>query len=227
MAALCTNRAEGFGPVSNLTNPLPTQCFFDTVLVPMPTWLYLLALPVLFFLTPKRNRGTKRAPRSSLSSTWRAKWKRILLVAAYYFVILVLVLMESVEIASLVRAELGVGLLPVAYAGYMAAMVLQATDGGFRRIRGYWAASTAFWVAGAAITGLKIASVAGLGLSGRFARKGSQYATVHQFTDLVILCAFYVLAIAGEIGVMVVRRKGRDREQEDDVVELRSEFDWK
>lgn len=135
--------------------------------------------------------------------------------------------MESVEVVGLIRAKLGVGLIPSAYAGYLAAIVLQATDGGFRRIRGYWAASTAFWVAGAAITGLKVASIMGLGLSGRLAREGTPYATVHQFTDLVILGAFYIIAVIGEVGVMVMRRKGRGREQADDVVELRSEFDWK
>lgn len=193
----------------------------------MPTWLYLLALPVLFFLTSKRGRVPKRAPRSSLSSTWRAKWKRILLFAGYYFVVGVLVLMESVEVAGLARAKLGVGLIPFAYAGYLAAAVLQATDGGLRRVRGYWAASTAFWVAGAAITGLKVAGVMGLGLAGRLAREDTTYATVHQFTDLAILGVFYVVAIAAEVGVMVVRRRGRGREEDDDAVELRSEFDWK
>ncbi|KAH6647618.1 hypothetical protein BKA67DRAFT_539468 [Truncatella angustata] len=227
MAALCSNRAEGFGPISQLSSPLPTQCFFDTVLVPVPTWLYLISLPILFLLTPKRSRSPKRLPHASLSSAWRAKWKRILLVAAYYFVIAVLILMETVEVVQLAKAGLGVGLIPFAYAGFLAAIVLQATDGGFRRIRGYWAASTAFWVAGAAITALKIVGVLGLGLEGRFAREGTPYATVHQFTDLVILGAFYVLAIVGEMGIMVVRRKGRHLEREDDAVELRSEFDWK
>ncbi|KAI1846032.1 hypothetical protein JX265_000956 [Neoarthrinium moseri] len=228
MAALCTNRPEGFGPVSTITSPLPTQCFFDTVVVPLPTWLYLLSIPALWALTPRRSRDSRRRPpRASWASTWRAQWKRLALFAAYYFVVGVLALMQSVEVVSLAKARLGVGLLPFAYAGLLAAAALQATDGAFRRVRGYWAASSAFWVAGAAVTGLKIAGVVGLGLTGPLAREDGPYGTRHQFTDLVILGAFYVLAIVAEVGVVVVRRRGRSSEVDDDVVELRSEFDWK
>ncbi|KAI0175215.1 hypothetical protein BJ166DRAFT_166188 [Pestalotiopsis sp. NC0098] len=232
MSGFCTNRPEGFGPISQLADPLPTQCFFDTILVPTPTWLYLLALPVLFFLTPKqRSRTSSTAGKwwaSLLSkSTWRARWGQMLLFAAYYFVVAVLALMQSVEVIGLARIKLGVGLLPFAYVGFAAAIALQATDGLFRRIRGYWAATTAFWVAGAAITALKITGVLGLGLKGSLAREDTTYATVHQFTDLVILAAFYVLAVVVEIAVMAVRMKNKQRELDDDVVELRSEFDWK
>ena len=137
-------------------------------------------------------------------------------------------LMESVEIAGLLRTDLGIGLLPFAYTGVCAAAALQATDGAFGRVRGYWAAGTAFWVAGGAVTSLKVAAVLGLGLSGPLARDDTSYATSHQFTDLLVLAVLYVLAIVAEVGLVFVRRSGRRGMMgEDDVVELRSEFDWK
>ncbi|KAI0129513.1 hypothetical protein BJ170DRAFT_681010 [Xylariales sp. AK1849] len=230
MSGLCMNRPEGFGPISTLNAPLPTQCFFDTVLVPLPTALYLLSLPVLFFLTPKRARGARRAPKTTRWADWRLHWKHWLLYGAYYFCIGVIVLMESVEIVQLARAGLGVGILPLVYVGCGAAGFLQASDGCFRTMRGFWAASTAFWVGGAAMTVVKMAGLAGLGLQGHLAREGGVYPTVHQFTDLVILAAFYLAAVAAEAGMVVLRRKGRDsssRDTGEDVVELRSEFDWK
>ncbi|KAF3026342.1 hypothetical protein E8E14_005168 [Neopestalotiopsis sp. 37M] len=232
MSGLCSNRPEGFGPISQLADPLPTQCFFDTILVPTPTWLYMVALPILFFLTPKQRSLSsplsKKWWSSVLSkSTWRSSWGRILVFVAYYFVVAVLVLMQTVEVLGLARIQLGVGLVPFAYVGFAGAVAMQATDGVFRRIRGYWAAAVALWVAGAAITALKITGVLGLGLEGSLARQDTTYATVHQFTDLIILGSFYILAVVAEIAVMVVRRKNRRSELDDDVVELRSEFDWK
>lgn len=93
MARLCNNRPEGFvsplsslvrlvpsplrcrlsrlqGPMSILSFHLPTQCFFDTVLVPMPTWIFLFSLPAMVLVTWWRRRRSGRVnnylyPRSS------------------------------------------------------------------------------------------------------------------------------------------------------------------
>ncbi|KAK7943176.1 uncharacterized protein PG986_012289 [Apiospora aurea] len=41
--------------MSNLTPHRPTQCFFDSVLVPMPTFLFLASLPTM--VARRRRRG--------------------------------------------------------------------------------------------------------------------------------------------------------------------------
>ncbi|KAK8130949.1 hypothetical protein PG984_007387 [Apiospora sp. TS-2023a] len=58
------------GPMSTLTPHIPTQCFFDAVLVPMPTWIFLLSLPTMVLVSWWRRRRGGRVnnylyPRSS------------------------------------------------------------------------------------------------------------------------------------------------------------------
>ncbi|KAK7976467.1 hypothetical protein PG989_014930 [Apiospora arundinis] len=68
MTQLCTNRPEGFGPMSRLSPHLPTQCFFDSVLAPMPTWIFLFSLPTMAVMSCWRRRGRANNylyPRSS------------------------------------------------------------------------------------------------------------------------------------------------------------------
>lgn len=146
-----------------------------------------------------------------------------------------MVLMETIEIARLVLAKLGVGLLPLVYVGLAAAVVLQATDGARGRLgKHYRAATTVFWVGGFVITCVKTAAVAEMGIFGndtqgtrtqQLARVGSMYPVVDQFTDLVVLAAFYLFAVVGEIGMVFWQRRERRRRRAEgmDVLELRSE----
>lgn len=224
--------------MSKLAPPLPTQCFFDVVVVPLPTWVYLLSIAVLFGVTTwrrRRNGGMGAISRSvskgGVPPAWSAGWRRRVLHGAYYFALGVLALMEAVEVWQLTRAGLGRGLLPGVFAGLAAAAALQATDGAAGRVGGawYWAPAAVLWAAGLVVTVLKTAAlVAGLGLAGPLAREDDPYPTVHQLTDLVILAVFYALAAALEVAVALVRRRARAAQATgDDVVELRSEFDWK
>ncbi|KAI0127135.1 hypothetical protein BJ170DRAFT_624358 [Xylariales sp. AK1849] len=254
MASLCTNRAEGFGPTSKLTARFPTQCFFDTVLVPLPTVLYLISLPVLFLVARKsaNGRSARRSHRASSGASTSAPyrplppsssfltrlgdhWRHYLITSLYYFFIVVITLMETIEIARLSLAKLGVGLLPLVYVGLAAAVVLQATDGARGRLgKHYWAATAGFWASGLVITGVKIAAVAEMGIFGsatqgvwsqHLARVGSMYPVADQFTDLVVLGVFYLFAVGGEVGMVFLRQRERKRRraEEVDVLELRSE----
>ncbi|KAK8084627.1 hypothetical protein PG997_005898 [Apiospora hydei] len=275
MARLCTNRPEGFGPMSNLTPHLPTQCFFDSVLAPMPTFLFLVSLPTMVIVSwwRRRRRGGRinnyLYPRSSpypfpltnggnsdsgggsgsgsrnantlrrypTTTTDRQSvatlLKRLLPSLGYYGAVAVILLMQSVEIVQLERASLGIGLLPVVYAGPAGAALLRLTEGQWRRgahhrggrrltssllseaLSPFWVASLFLWTGSAAVTATKtIALATGLGLLDRddrapLSRADTPYPVVHQFVDLVILTAFYALAAAGEVGMTV--RRGKER----------------
>lgn len=144
--------------MSGLTPHIPTQCFFDTVLVPMPTWIFLLSLPTMVLVSWWRRRRGSRVnnylyPRSShypfplsggnnntnvANNTRRypttnrqsaaTLLKRLLPSLGYYGSVAVILLMQSVEIVQLERASLGVGLLPFIYAGAVSAALLRFTD---------------------------------------------------------------------------------------------------
>ncbi|KAK8044930.1 hypothetical protein PG993_004954 [Apiospora rasikravindrae] len=278
MTRLCTNRPEGFGPMSNLTPHLPTQCFFDSVLVPMPTFIFLFSLLAMVVVSwwrrrrsgdvnnylyprqsshypfPLNNDGAGRGSRNSNANNPRryptaTQWtlatvlKRLLPSLGYYGAVVVILLMQSVEIAQLERASLGVGLLPFVYAGAVGAAALRFAEGMWSGARGrfssflsealspFWVASIFLWTASAAVTATKtIALVTGLGLDrdGPLSREDTPYPVKHQFVDLVILTAFYVLAAAGEVGMTVLRGKERRAARvagvEEDTVQLRESF---
>lgn len=195
---LCANRPEGFGPYSSISDPYPTQCFFDTILVPLPTWILVVALSLcpLLFRSPLAFLQRMGAP--------RRRWVRILAQVAYYFFILVILLMESVEVARLLQIGLGVGLIPFVYAGCVVAVLLQATNG-LGRLHGWQIANLLFWLVSLCVTAAKAAAVWKFGLTGPLAREDTAYSTVHQITDLAILCAFYALLPVLEIGLVFIK----------------------
>ena len=137
------------GPMSRLSPHLPTQCFFDAVLAPMPTWIFLFSLPTMVVVSWRRRRGRPSNhdyPRSSpypSGSAGNAQrrypttnrqsagtlLKRLLPSLGYYGAVAVILLMQSVEIVQLKRASLGVGLLPFVYVGAVVAALLRVTEG--------------------------------------------------------------------------------------------------
>ena len=162
--------------------------------MPLPTWLLILTLAVcpLLFRKPLAPATTSRP---------RRRWVRILLQVIYYFSIFVIILMETVEIARLARADLGIALLPFVYAGCLLAGAVQATGA----VRGGQAANLLFWTLGLCITAVKTAAVARFGTTGPLARQDTAYPIDHQITDLVILIIFYGLLMGLEIAMMFVK----------------------
>ena len=120
---------------SQLSSPLPTHCFFDVVLVPLPTWIFVVLLAVFPLAFRQPVTGRDRPVR---------RWLRILLLVIYFFSIGVIVLMESVEVARLAQVDLGLGLVPAVYAGCVVAAALQATRGLRGLARGWQVAALLF-----------------------------------------------------------------------------------
>ena len=162
----------------------------------MPTWLFLVLLAVFPLAFRRHVTGRDRPVR---------RWLRILLLVVYFFAIAVVVLMESVEVARLAQVELGLGLVPVVYAGCVVAAALQATRGLRGILKGWQVASLLFWVVSLCITTVKAAALAKFNKDGPEWRNGGAYSVDHQITDLVILVIFYAIAGILEIVLLVVR----------------------
>jgi hypothetical protein len=135
------------------------------------------------------------------------KWVRILVQAAYYFFILVVLLMESVEVARLLQTDSGIGLIPFVYAGCVITALLQATSG-LGLFHGWQIANFLFWFVSLCVTAAKAAAVRKFGVTGPLAREDTPYSTSHQITDLAILCAFYALLAVLEVGLLFVKPGG-------------------
>ncbi|KAG7058735.1 hypothetical protein JMJ77_0006106 [Colletotrichum scovillei] len=144
---LCEHRPEGFGPRSAFSSHLPTICFADVVVVPLATWLYLIILLIVLPLcllslrasasasaVPSHTAGAptagdKVAVSTSASTSMPPATKSTSVVVKiasiiYYVLIVGMLAMASLEIARLIVAQLGIGLLPFTYVGILAALVL-------------------------------------------------------------------------------------------------------
>lgn len=186
-----------------LSAPLPTQCFFDSVLVPLPAWIYFALLLLLGVVGATRKAKPPYAPISPMvRARPTARWLRVTTLVLYYFFIAVVVLMQTVELARLVQIEYGVGLLPFVYAGCVVAAAMQATRGFGGRLPGWQVAGLVFWAAGFVMAVLKLAALNKIGTEGPYARNDGSYPTIHQITDIVILVAFYPLTFCVELALL-------------------------
>ena len=112
------------GPHSDLSSPVPTTCFVDVVIIPIPVWIALLLIPVMFVLSMRHHRvkdsfSTAR-PRSCLYKTT---------LTIYYLLIVCNILMETLEIVRLSLIHFGIGLLPFTYVGLIAGAALHWSKG--------------------------------------------------------------------------------------------------
>jgi len=142
---LCENRHELSGS--------PSTCTLDTVLVPLPSFLLVIFLSfALLFLRFSSTNGALDQHRFFRESRGLRKYMHI----TYFVLIVATFAMRVLEIARLVAAKLGVGLLPI---GLVAVLLLgwavwgngEGTGRGRRRgillsaiILGYWVLLTIF-----------------------------------------------------------------------------------
>lgn len=101
--------------------------------------------------------------------------------------------MTVLEIARLELADLGIGLLPAEWAGFMIAGALRFTHGIGGRFPRYWVASVVFWVLLIATNAVRLVEMVkeGVGM-----RRGTAYPIVDQITDVgVYVGVYFVLGI--------------------------------
>lgn len=198
------------GPRSHLYSHILTSCFLDTILVPLCTWLYLLALVFLLFLRLGRSSinhersgtifrsgfGASGKSRDEVGidafteSTPRAQHGKIHkgFTILYYLLLLVQFLMCVLEIVRLSLAHLGIGLLPFTFVALIIAGVLKWMRGLGGRMHGWRWANLGVWTALAVTNSVKVAQEV---KEGTGARKGSKYPVVDQVTDVGVMIGVY------------------------------------
>ena len=199
------------GPMSSRYSHILTSCFLDTVLIPLCTWLYLLAVVVLFTLFARQAKTPYRPPskfsnyrgfksrktadverdEAALEAPRRKHGKIHLVVSILYYLLLVAqILMCVLEIVRLSLAHLGIGLLPFTIIAIVVAGMLRLTLGLQGRIRGWRWASLALWIALAVTNGIKIAEEVKEGTN---ERKGTKYPVMDELTDVSVMIGVYVV----------------------------------
>ncbi|RDL36977.1 Uncharacterized protein BP5553_04410 [Venustampulla echinocandica] len=189
--SLCRNRPEGFGPHSTLSSPLPTACFADTIIIPLPVWLALILFPVLYVLSIHHRSQNFDPSTSHLRIVPPRNWLFTTLTAIYYVLIVCNILMETLEIVRLALIHFGIALLPFTYVGLLLGGSLHLTGGLHGRVRGWQAVNTGvLWLGGLAVNAVK---AAGLSKEGIDTRKGSKYPLSDQVVDVAVIAGIYAV----------------------------------
>ncbi|KAG9246917.1 hypothetical protein BJ878DRAFT_244682 [Calycina marina] len=190
---LCSNRSEGFGPKSILSSPLPTSCFTDTVLIPLPVWIALLMLPVLLILSLRHRKQNYNPSTAHLRAKKSHNCLFTTVSVVYYLLIVANMLMEVLEIVRLELIQYGISLIPFTFVGLLLAGALHWTEGSGGRVRGWQAVNGVLWVGGIVMNVIKVVALVKEGINGR---RDSKYPIVDQVTDVAVVAGVYaVLAI--------------------------------
>ncbi|WYZ37865.1 hypothetical protein EsH8_II_001371 [Colletotrichum jinshuiense] len=197
MQRLCGMRPEGL-TTHSMFSPLPSTCFFDTIIIPLPAWIRFVVTFALFhFVVPVLI--VDKIKRYAV----KKEWQRHAQLSFYYFSILVVFLMQILEIARLAQIRYAIGLLPFVFAGCGLCAVMQATRGAKGKIRNWQPANVIFWIMSVVVTIIKILTIQRSSMrSPDFRRMGTDYPTTHQVQDLAVLAGFYFLLLANEIALM-------------------------
>lgn len=208
---LCSNRPEGFGPISHLYGRSLTSCFLDTVLVPLCTWLYFLSLGAIYLLSIRfKSHGQSHAPREIRSGTFenielhasniatRSKSKllrtrgRLYLIytVLYYLLLLAQFLMCVLEIVRLSLAQLGIGLLPFIFVSLVVAGLLRYMLIFKRGAQPWRWTNLGLWIALAVTNSVKLSQEVKEGIN---SRKGTKYPVVDEITDVSVMIGVYVI----------------------------------
>jgi hypothetical protein len=108
----------------------------------------------------------------------------------YYFFVLALIAMISLEIARLVDAQLGIGLLPFAYVGILLAAGLHLVMSrqktyGLRLVKGF---NAVYWLLLAVVFAIKVATEVKEGLHSRDNElPQDHYKVVDEVTDVAVM----------------------------------------
>ncbi|ELQ35348.1 hypothetical protein OOU_Y34scaffold00712g21 [Pyricularia oryzae Y34] len=200
MSQLCTNRPEGINAVSGISRPLPTQCFFDTILMPLPTWLLITALLLLAIVFP----ATEQTGRPRAGNPRQLVRRGTL--GVYYFFAVAAVGMQLLEVGRLVAANLGVALLPFATVGTLLVVTVRGLSDQTLPLQrsAAMATSVVFWTLGMCMAAVKVAALTRFmgdpeedGVSPQ-ARQSTAYPVVDQIIDNAVLVGLYALLAALE-----------------------------
>ncbi|KAL9030591.1 MAG: hypothetical protein Q9196_001297 [Gyalolechia fulgens] len=215
------------GPDSHLYGHITTSCFLDTILVPLCTWLYLVALVVLTIIGTKlslhqsardrrfpdgkitQEKGANETATGDSTHHQHTRTSKALSVL-YYLLILANILMCILEIVRLSLTHLGIGLLPFTLFVLIIAGVVHYTKGLGGRTYAWRYLNLAIWIALVVTNGVKIAEET---KEGTGARKGSKYPVADEITDVAVMIGVYAVLAVLEMVLSVWERTGRVAKQ--------------
>ncbi|QDS71709.1 hypothetical protein FKW77_008470 [Venturia effusa] len=151
------------------------------ILVPLSTWLYLVLLPILYATQPRITTflytGKVKRPHHNLK------------IILYGLALISAFAMTVLEITRLELADLGIGLLPAAWAGFAIAGALRFSHGIEGRFHRYWIASVGLWVLLIATNAVRLVEMVKEGaVSGT---RGTAYPMSDQVTDVAVCIGVY------------------------------------
>ncbi|OAA75609.1 hypothetical protein LEL_07597 [Akanthomyces lecanii RCEF 1005] len=207
---LCTNRAESFSTHSSESSPIPTSCFVDVVLVPLPVWIALAVLAALFIVPRRLIAGLTSSSDEQPLKLRRPSWLYRTVAGIYYILIICNILMHTLEIVRLSLIHFGIGLLPFAYVGLLLGAGLHWSRGGGgggaggrRRIPAWLIVNTVVWLGGMTTSVVKV-----VGLDRESdPRKGSKYPMSDQVLDVAVIAGVYGVIAALELVTWLWRRQ--------------------
>jgi hypothetical protein len=165
--------ARSFYPIQckqGTAGGVPSTCLQDVVLVPFPTWLLLLFLPLLWFESTQFMSALDPRPRRTKAYLW--------LTSFYVLAIFAALLMSVLEIVRLARADRGIGLLPFDLVGLLAALALSFVVRGSSMKFSVHVVLMVYWTLTIVMLAVKTGTL--VKLKGREDRKGTAYPTLDQ-----------------------------------------------
>ena len=185
-----------------------TSCFIDVILIPLCTWLYLLAFITALILKARRRKhlpqderfiATSRksetlpSPASNSLGVKPRKKLRVVLFVVYCVLLFAQGCMCTLELVRLGAASLGIGLLPFTYVTLIVALALHWKDGVNGNVTKWRWLNVGVWLALLAMAAVKIAEEVKEGVH---TRERTRYPMVDQVTDVAVMMGVYaVLAI--------------------------------
>ncbi|TVY24712.1 hypothetical protein LHYA1_G006729 [Lachnellula hyalina] len=208
---LCSNRPEGFGPHSTLSSPIPTTCFVDTIIIPLPVWIALFLLPLLITISLHHRKQNFDPSTAHLRAVAPRSCSFITVHILFYLFIIANILMLTLEIVRLELLHFGIGLLPFSYVGLLLGAGLHASEGFRGHIRGWQVVNGVLWLGGMVVS---IVQVVGLNKEGIHGRKGTKYPISDQVIDVAVMAGVYAAIALLEVGLGAwsVKRDGGRRE---------------
>ncbi|TVY41991.1 hypothetical protein LOCC1_G006507 [Lachnellula occidentalis] len=208
---LCSNRPEGFGPHSTISSPIPTSCFVDTIMIPLPVWLALFLLPLLITFSLHHRKLNFDPSTAHLRTVASRSCIFVTLQVLYYLFIIANILMLTLEIVRLELLHFGIGLLPFAYVGLLLGAGLHASEGFRGHIRGWQAINGVLWIGGMVVSVVQVVGLDNEGINGR---KGTKYPVSDQVIDIAVMAGVYAAIALLEVGLGLwnAKRDGGRRE---------------
>lgn len=179
------------GPKSSISAPLPTTCFTDTILLPLP----IFVLPFIVITTCLLARRAYDPSTLHIRARPLRTYGMKACTGLYYGFVIANILMEVLELVRLSLIHFGIGLLPLVIVALLVGGLFHVTDGLSRRVWKWQAMNLFLWTGGMVFSIIK---TVGLAYEGLGTREGSKYPLIDQVTDTGVMAGVYAVLIVLE-----------------------------